>query len=562
MAVRRRWLVPRALGGRWQRAAVVVAAALVVVVASTGPTLAHAVLLEVEPADGAELLEAPAQVRITFDEPVEVPTGGLRVYDTAANRVDEGVVPTRDPAIVAVGLPASLPDGGYVVTYRVVSTDSHPLAGVTSFVVGTGPAVDDTVVAEVFAGSGGATGGPAGPLLRGLGALATLLAGGAVAFSLWVARSDADRAAARRLGVRAATVGAVLGLLAIPVQGAAVTGAGLLGALEPGALSEVLRSTFGAGTAVRVVWLVALALLWRARAHPVAVVTAAVAAVGSYALDGHQRTVEPTWLLMGADVLHVLAAAGWFGGLVLLAGALTRRGRQDPADVGRLVARFSSVTLVTVGVLVLAGTAMAVVLVGSPSALLPTTYGRLLVAKVAIVAVVLVVATYNRWWLVPAVVGDAADPPAAWRRLRTTVRLEAGGLAAALLVTGFLVITQPAVDAAEGGGPYQATEAVGDGYELDLVVDPNRAGRNTLHLYVLDTAGRPAEAATDLALELTYLPEGIGPIPVEPFAAGPGHWVATIEDLTLPGEWEVRAVIGFGRFEEHEARLVIPVAGG
>jgi len=561
----RRQSVARRL--RWRRRlgaflAATVTALLVAGMAAV-PAFGHAVLLEVEPADRAVLREAPAQVRITFNEPVQAPTGGLRVYDANANRVDEGELSIEDPASVAVGLPADLPDGGYVVTYRVVSTDSHPIAGATSFVVGSGEAVDQEVVAQLFAGTGGGTTGPAGPLLRGLGALATLLAGGAVAFSVWVARADPDRAAARRLGVRAAAAGAALGLLAIPVQGAAVTGAGLLGTLEPAVLSEVLRSTFGAGTAVRVVWLAALALLWRARAHPAAVVAAAVAAVGSYALDGHQRTFEPTWLLMGADVLHVLAAATWFGGLVLLAGALTRGGRQDPVTAARLVARFSSMALVTVAVLGLAGAAMARLLVGSASALLPTTYGRLLLAKVLAVGVVLVVATYNRWWLVPAVAGTATSglPDPAWRRLRATVRLEAGVLGGVVLLTGFLVVTQPAVDAASGAGLHQATETVGDGFELDLVVDPNRVGRNTLHLYALDPAGRPAEDATDLALELTYLPEGIGPIPVQPFRAGPGHWVATIDDLTFPGDWELRAVVGFGRFDEREVRFVVPVSG-
>jgi len=92
------------------------------------------------------------------------------------------------------------------------------------------------------------------------------------------------------------------------------------------------------------------------------------------------------------------------------------------------------------------------------------------------------------------------------------------------------------------------------------VVDPNSVGRNTLHLYVLDATGRPSDQVDDLRLELTYTPAGVGPFRLTPFAAGPGHWIASTEDLSFAGEWEIRVVAGVDRFTEVTTTVTVPVA--
>lgn len=548
-------------------------------VVSAGPASAHAVLTSADPQDRAQLDEPPASVTLTFNEPVEAASDALRVFDADAERVDDGIVDGTPDSIVEVELPDDLPDGGYVVTYRVVSTDSHPVAGVLTFTVGDADEVTDDVVAELFGGSGVGLTGWLGPVLRGLGYAATLLAAGALVFSVAVARGPADRGAARRIGVRAALAGVVLALLAVPVQAAAVSGVGLVEALAPSVLGEALMSSFGLSSLVRAAALVWLAVLWRPGIVAWLPGAAALAATASYILDGHQRSVEPTWLLMGGDVVHLSAAAVWFAGLILLVGAMRRRRLDDdPVDAAALVARFSSIALVSVAAVSVAGVAMAVPLVGSFDALTSTTYGWLLIAKVAAVGVVVLIAAYNRQRLVPAITvraapaGGSVDAPAtseerhaersrdAWRRLSTTVRLEAGVIVAVMLVTGVLVSTQPAADAGGLGGLYETTAELGDGLDVSVIVDPNRAGRNAIHVYVLEQTGRPTADVEDLELELTYLPEGIGPIPIDPFPVGPGHWTATIDDLAFAGDWEIRMVAGIDRFTELQTTVTVPVA--
>ncbi len=571
------------------------AAALVLAVLVTGllltwgaPALAHAVLVEAVPADRSALAGPPDEVRLTFSEPVEVATGALRVFDADAERIDLGPRASDDPAVVTVALPPDLPDGGYVATYRVTSADSHVVAGVLTFTVGNAQEVGDELVAELFGGAGSGLTGVLGPLLRGVGYVATLLAAGAVVIAGAVLRRDDDRVRARRLARAAAAVGLAVTVLAVPIQAAAVTGERLVGSLAPGAFGEVVTTSFGTATMVRLVGLLVVLLGWRPgaerlRARAAVPVVGAVLAVGSFLLDGHQRSMEPMTLLVAADAVHLVAGAVWFAGLVLLVPVLRRpvavaepayagsapaqRGASrlteaTPADAAGVVARFSSLALVSALAVLGSGVAMSSVLVASPSALTSTSYGRTLLVKLGAVAVVLLLAAVNRQRLVPAIVrrDREAGADAAWGRLHRTVRAEALLVVVVLLVTGALVSQRPAAVEAGLAGSLQTAAPLTDDLTVDLVIDPNRAGRNTLHLYVVEPTGRPTDTVEDLRLELTYVPEGIGPIELELFPVGPGHWTGTVDALAFPGSWEVRVVAAVGRFEDASVTLPVIVA--
>src|SRR5207244_4292813 len=86
------------------------------------------------------LASPPPQVTVTFSEHVSFGSGYLRVVDSKGRRVDAGSVehPGGDGSKVTVGLRSGLPDDSYIVSYRVVSSDSHPIGGAFSFVVGSG----------------------------------------------------------------------------------------------------------------------------------------------------------------------------------------------------------------------------------------------------------------------------------------------------------------------------------------------------------------------------------------------------------------------------------------
>ena len=96
------------------------------------PAAAHAELLNTTPTNGAQLTRPPTEVQMTFTESVNLLPDGIRLVDGGG-----AAVPTPDPTVeggtVTWQMPADLSEGAYVVTFRVVSADGHPISGAFSF---------------------------------------------------------------------------------------------------------------------------------------------------------------------------------------------------------------------------------------------------------------------------------------------------------------------------------------------------------------------------------------------------------------------------------------------
>ena len=134
---------------------------LALVAATASPAAAHASLISIDPADGARLDESPDHVTLTFTEPVSAELGGVRVLDATGATVHQGAA-RANGAEVQIDLEPNLPDGTYVVSYRVVSADGHPVRGGSVFGVGEAT-VDADALGRVVAALA------ALPLVRGCG---------------------------------------------------------------------------------------------------------------------------------------------------------------------------------------------------------------------------------------------------------------------------------------------------------------------------------------------------------------------------------------------------------
>jgi copper transport protein len=542
------------------------------VLAVATPAWGHAMLVETSPADGARLDESPGVIRLVFNEPVDVPVAAVRVFDATGERVDGGDAGHgSDPAEVVVTVPGQ-PDGAYVVTWRATSADGHPVRGAFVYQVGDGSAaVDETLVASLLGESEGVPFAVAGWLLRWLTYGGALLAAGGAAFLLLVAR--AESLVVGTLIRRAAVVGIAGSVLQVPVLAAEATGLGLSAVVSAPALAGALTSSVGAAGLVRVA---ALWVLWRwaTLAGPLPRAAGFAGVVLAELLTGHTRTADPAWVAFGADAIHVSGAAVWVGGLAALALLLRSDTGEDPGTTALLVGRFSNVAVWSVAALSAAGLALAWVEVRALSALTSTTYGWTLVAKVAVVVAVIAVAAYNNRVLVPAITrpvpddaaatvgGSATDtlapPRVALDRMKRSLSVELAGLALVVAVTALLVNLQPAAEAAGVSGPYSTFVAFGDS-QLNVVVDPNRAGRNEIHLYVLTTGGLPALVSGDAEVELSLPAEDIGPI-VRPLqVAGPGHYVHIGPELAFAGEWVITVRQRVSQFEERTAEVPVTV---
>ena len=212
---------------------------------------------------------------------------------------------------------------------------------------------------------------------------------------------------------------------------------------SPDAIADAVSTHFGVAAGLRLLGGLVLAVaLCRAVANPPRMRTVVTSLMGgalviaSFAFDGHTVTEGPRWLHAIASVSHVSAAAVWSGGVVLLADLLWRRHRRG-ADVIRPLLRFSRMAATSLVLAGAAGTVMAILVLNRFADLWSTPWGRLLLAKIALVAAAAAIGGHNRWVLIPAAKrhGEATVHP----RLQRAAIIEAIALLTVAVVTAFLV---------------------------------------------------------------------------------------------------------------------------
>ncbi|MFH7337164.1 copper resistance CopC/CopD family protein [Streptomyces sp. KHY 26] len=380
--------------------------------AGAGPAAAHAALTGSDPAQGVVVRQPPARVSLTFSEKVAVNDDSLRVLDPGGRAVQTGAPANVSGTTYAVRLKGGLGKGTYTVTYEVVSADSHPVAGAYTFsigapsrtvVPGTGPTVGGGVVGDLY---------QAGRYVSYAGFIA--LAGGA-AFVLVCWRRGAGVRALQRLvvgGWLALTAGTLWLLL---LRGS-YTGSGKVAdVFDLGLLGQVLQTKSGAALVSRLLLLAAAALFiavlfgsYQRREEGaekrdltfglgLGGVVVAAGLASSWAMAEHASVGLQPGIAMPVDVVHLLAVAAWLGGLTALLVALYRAPAETPVEAAA-VRRFSQLAFGSVLVLVATGVYQSWRQLGSWSAFTDTRYGQLLLAKIALVAVMVGIASVSRRW--------------------------------------------------------------------------------------------------------------------------------------------------------------------
>ena len=242
------------------------------------------------------------------------------------------------------------------------------------------------------------------------------------------------------------------------LQAAAMAGVPLREALNSEALSTVLNETqFGEVCEIRLALAILLAACLAARRRGWFVEWLALAcAIGlaiAIAWTGHAAGTlgEIGYLHLIADALHVVAASAWIGGLlslVLLLWDIQRSLIVTWASSAEItVRRFSILGMISVATLLVTGTINAWILVGSFEALLVTEYGRILILKLAVFAVMLVFAAFNRLWLAPRLVSTTANRAQidALRQLTRNSAIEIALGFAIFVIVGKLGTMHPAI---------------------------------------------------------------------------------------------------------------------
>jgi copper transport protein len=534
-------------------ATVAVAAAIAIAAAFAPAAAAHSVLIETMPANDAVVERSPEEVLLRFDEPVESALGSVRVFDGNGKQVDEEKILRPSPESVGVAVARELPRGTYTVAWRVISADSDPIRGAFVFHVGAPGPQPTGIAAEVLTGS------PTSVTIlfagsRGVDyALLLLCAGGAAGLALFL--RTADRALRRRLLLilgGAATLLSFVALAELVLQGAAAGGFALRDAIDRDVVDAVAGTRFGELALVRaalaaVFAVTVLGFAWRrpgSRVVGFAVLPIAVAMLATPVASGHASVRGATAYV--SDLAHVFAAGAWVGGLAFLVVALVLAGRERWPLAARSVPSFSKLAVVSVGLLIVAGFVNGIVQVGAWRGLWETTYGLLLLAKVALILPLLALGAYNNRYAVPRLRAEIASVQEQRRFLRAA-GAEIVIMAAIVGVTAVLVNAPPARSEIEQHGP-TATEVDFGPLMAHLTLDPARAGPNTIHLVFEDLPAGTKLA--DVRVGATLASRGIGPLRF-PMRASPSgdEFAVPVAQLPIAGDWQFRVEARRGEFE-------------
>jgi len=225
-------------------------------------------------------------------------------------------------------------------------------------------------------------------------------------------------------------------------------------AARPDAASA-LTGRSGLMFVARIALLVALAILLRRNRHESPFVLLPCAALLLTQSLLSRSAGEPEWVLPTlADWVHTLGAAIWLGGVAMLA-LITPRALADRAypALGGAIHRFSPLAMACVLVVALTGIMQSASLVGSFDALVNTAYGRALLVKLALFAVLIGFGAFHQYVISPrlnAWRASASDLSEAARRFRVSILVEAGVSVLILFAAGAMTALPPARDFVAG----------------------------------------------------------------------------------------------------------------
>jgi copper transport protein len=476
---------------------------------------AHAVLVRTTPVPSSVVNRAPPVVLLTYSEAVE-PRFAIVSVTNADGRQQIAGSPRRsatDPSTLVVPLNRLL-QGWYLVYWRVVSVDGHPVRGAFTFAVGPnpGPAPQFPVpsISETAAT-------PSLVTARAIVFLSVMAAIGLFILRIATARPLVRRLSETRLRAVSVAFGiaAVIALIAIPVYVVMATAQfALRSAFDLGNVLPLLRdSAFGRGyldlelIVGLFVLAAALALLVdrpeRAQRSIAELLSAAGALLAAAAtllvpgLSGHAGQTSPRGLSVALDWLHLAAGSLWVGGLIgLLVLWWSLPVARRVAGLMVCVPRFSNTAFASVLLLIGSGVGASIIHLPTFSSLWQTSYGQALLVKIGLLGVALMLGAVNLLRTRPRLAASGDRPElgtGAASLLRRLVSGETLLLAAAIVAAAVLSsLPPPAKALAVAGsaiarvGPGPVTEVVNkNGYRIELRVTPNRAAApNTFALRI------------------------------------------------------------------------------
>ncbi len=594
----------------------------VVVAAITSPYLAgvaqaHASLVSATPTNNDKLTRPPARIILRFSESIERRLTQIQVLDQNQKRVDTNdmAFDNSDPTFASVGVKTLAPGLYFVRWSNVSAVDGHELSGQYPFVVlnpdGSFPA---GITANALTGAR-TSGGQLLPAdldsaLKWLSLLSLATVAGAAFFLFAVMRpaasflEDEDYLRVTDTAERwAISLSHVLLPVAFIASGTLLLLTVRRFSADTSLWSYVTTVRVGQFTLARLL-LTALALggsdlLFlgnsRVKRHIGLGLTiaATVGALFTYSMVSHAAADNGKFWAVTSDFLHLLASAAWLGALVMILMFL--RWRRQAIDEGarwlyiaNVFDRFSVLAALSVATILATGTFNGLAAVPTASAMIDTAYGRVLLAKIALLLPLLAVAGFNAFILKPRLVaaidtlyqqgGTASEQTRArWtpqlRRLRAllvpTVAIEIALVLAIFAAVGVLTQTATAAgqiaseQAAKAAPTKFDQKATKGGLNFELRVSPNLA--DTVNEYTLDIRnpdGSPTTTVTLARLRFSYpdAPNAVAPSEILLTRFNPGEYKGAGVYFTTQGNWRIDVTIRRSVGDDVTEAFLLPVA--
>ena len=480
---------------------------------------AHAALLQTVPLASRTTNTAPTEVRLRYSEPVEPRFAIVSVTNAAGRQVTDGNPSTAPGSPQTLVTPLRrVPEGWYLVFWRVISADGHPVRGAFTFAVGPNPGPPPQFVVPSLSETATTT-----QLLvaRWVVFLALLSALGLFVLRAVIARPVVR--VVRGISFRSLTVAfgvaVAVALVATPIYVLLATAQFTLrsfwdfGDVVPAARSSAFGRDFLDLELVLALFAVAAAItlyvdrpereqrsVTELLALPAAL-AAGVAMLLLPALAGHAGEKSPRGLALSLDTAHLAAASIWLGGLIGLVVFWLSVGRAGrAAALAFVVPRFSVVAFCSVLLLIGTGIGQAFEWLPTFASLWETSYGQALLWKIGLLAAALLLAAVNLARTKPRLQAHDASAPLLLRRL---VQGEIVFVVAALFAAGVLASVAPpssalarVQDVAARVGPGPVSEKVVQGpYRVHVRVTPNRAAVENAFQVSLTRNGKPVRGA-------------------------------------------------------------------
>jgi copper transport protein len=544
-----------------------VAVAAVACVAAPSAASAHAYLIRTVPAASGVLDGPPPNVQLTYDEAVEPRFAIISVTNAAGHQETTGPVhrSPANPDTLVVPLRPHLPQGWYLIYWRAISVDGHPVQGAFTYAIGPNPGPAPQFPIPSIAGSATS--------LRLLIARWVMFLSVMSAIGLFVFRAIIARPAARvgsRVSLRAVSrafvIASVIGVVAIPVYLDIATAIdSLRSEFDLTGLVPLFRVTaFGRGYVDLLVCFALFCLagwtaLWldrpaRARRSiaEVLAVAGALLAAGAVLLlpgsAGHAAQTSPRGISVALDWVHLVTGSLWLGGLIgliVLWGSVTASERIGALSV--VVPRFSNVALASVVLLLASGTWATINHMPALDALWQTGYGVAILVKIGLLIAAIALASGNLLRTTPRLQAATSHPEGvagAAHLLRRLISGEAALIASAVFAAAVLSSLAPPPpafslqsSALANVGPGRVAETVKrNGYVLQVLVSPNKAAAPDSFALHITRGGQPVRGAT-VTLTFNHTEMQMPQQEYQLTESQPGVYSRAAPALVMVGKW-------------------------